>query len=294
MRGVSLLNKLLWDFDSESLGEMESELKSLLKTHQGIERLDAFVACCDRHMRPLYAQKFGCEAADLVPAGTMTIEGLTSDAIILCLAGFIDDPHREAIVRCHARGMSTTEAVYEVIDKDAVMSDLSTRVDMDTLVTDLVHRLAYLKPTSNRFPQKYIPIWNEERAKLREGLRQTDLPLTSIEEWIALLSREAVRLKERLTEGPYDEKTHQTLMDTLMKVYDRFYPDVGVGRRLSTLAFEMTDKTEMIVVLERLIVALKSGDENALDAVLNVIPEQTLIEIPIIVTDTSKEDIEEK
>lgn len=280
MRRRSLVNNLSWDFDSESLGKMESEFKVLLKTHQGIERIDAFVGCCDRHMRPLYAQKFGCDETDLVPVGMMTIEALTSEAIIFYLADFIEEYHREAVVRYHARGMSTTESVYQLIDEDVMMSDLSTRIDdVDTLVADLVHRLAYLKPTSNRFPQKYIPIWNEERAKLREGLRQTDLPMTSIEEWIALLSREVVRLKERLAEGPYDEKVHQTLMDTLMRVYDRLYPDIGMGKRLSALSFEMTDKTEMIVVLERLILALKSPDENNLESVLQVIPEQKAIPV---------------
>lgn len=274
MRGKSLVRFLSWDFNSESLVQLESALLAINKKYQRMERIEAFVDCCDQHMRPLYAEKFGCDASDLISAGTATIEVLTADAFIFYLADFIDDTHRETIVRCHARGQSTTQAVHQLIEVDAVMSYLANRIDVHRLVADLVHRLAYLKPTSDRFPQKYIPIWNEEREKMKEGLRNTDLPLTSIEEWIALLSREALNLKERLEAGPYDEKTHQTLMETLMKVYDRLYPDASFARRVSTQADDMTDKTEMILVLERLIFALKSPKQNNVESVLEVLAEQ--------------------
>ena len=105
MRGQSLSDFLAWDFDSESLHRMESELKRLLKTKRGIDRIDAFVSLSwTVTCVPVTRRSISPDAANLVPAATFSIDGLITEAIGIYLSGLIEDKHREHIVRLSCTG----------------------------------------------------------------------------------------------------------------------------------------------------------------------------------------------
>ena len=77
-----------------------------------------------------------------------------------------------------------TEAVHQLIENDVVLYNLWEKVSdgqvQNDLISDLVHRLAYLRPNDNRLRLKYLQIWIEDRQSvLRFRMRDTDLPLTS-------------------------------------------------------------------------------------------------------------------
>ena len=125
---------------------VDLEVQGLLDTLSGVELVEAVIDCVHR-----YALE---EFDDL-------------DSIAKCLrfhvwphmSSFISDEHREFIARCHARGLSTSDAVLELIQTDEAMSLLSGAGGLKELREDLVaHRLAYLKPGRARWPEN-CEVW---------------------------------------------------------------------------------------------------------------------------------------
>ena len=61
---------------------------------------------------------------------------------------FISDEHRKFIIRCHAQGMPSSAAVWELMVKDKIINRLAQKdaLGAEELRKMLIQRLAYLKP----------------------------------------------------------------------------------------------------------------------------------------------------
>ena len=196
MRALTLekLKDFDWVFCSESFSVMNSELIKVLRTRQGVERVEMFLECLREHLSKAAASYFDCEREEM-PYGVQELafsHGI--QVLTYYVMGFVEDVHRERIVRCHAQNMPTTYAVYDLIKTYPQLSRLAEddALGEERLVSLLVHRLAYLKPTSNRWPgTKDSEVWFAARKAYREAQQTLDLPYTSIEEHILVLSREA-------------------------------------------------------------------------------------------------------
>ena len=290
---------LLEYFLPESTAEMHSDLKDLFATLNDDELLEAVIERLQR-----YAVEGLDESAHTnfikykSPHILGTIREAISEELTQWLSNFISKTHREFIVRCHARGLSTSNAVWALIEEDKTMSRLSQQDAMGpyALRRELIPRLAYLKPGTARWPErKYGAIWREAREQHKQEIR--DIPLTSPMEQVALLAKHADYINEMLDDSNHSVKDVQLLTDALVKTVEALQklssieqqvpPNlsgtqlVAVLERL-TLAldapeqFALTGNTEALVgVLERLTVALKSSDHKVIAGKTESVPIDT-------------------
>lgn len=137
------------------------------------------------------------------------------------ISSFISDVHREFIVRCHARGLSTSAAVTGLMKVDETMNRLSHRNAMEQpeLREILAPRLTYLKPGSARWPEKkYGSVWRKERQEYRQVV--SDIPFTSQVEQVALLAKLAERINYELDNKVHTVKDLQSLTHSLVNTVD--------------------------------------------------------------------------
>lgn len=286
MRALTLKN-FDWVFSSETLSAMDAELRKVLKTRHGLERVESFMGTLQDHLNPAAEAYFACKIEDMPYGSRQVVEAHYIRVFAYYVMDFIDDKHREHIVRCHAQNMSTTHAVYDLIETYPEISRLAEgdALGEDDLTSLLVHRLAYLKPTANKWPaQKYGGVWDTARQAYRAAQRTMDLPYTSVEEQIRVLSREAERIIERLETGPYVEKEHQTLMDTLHKIFDRLDTTDRLPRAFTT---QLASEPQLIGVLERLTLALTSTEHVSGQVKLGEVIEKFQELVPPASTDNS-------
>ena len=169
----------------------------------------------------------------------------------------ISDEHREFVVRCHARGLSTSDAVSALIVADKTINRLAQddAMGMDAVKKLLTHRLAYLKPGSARWPeQKYGSAWREEREQHRQVV--IDIPFTSRVEQVALLAKHAERINNELDNKTHSVQDLQLLTNSLTKTMETL-------RKLSVVEEPMPvnlSGPQLVAVLERLTLALKAPD----------------------------------
>lgn len=184
------------------------------------------------------------------------------------IAGFITDEHRASIIRHHARGFSTADAVSALIQEDRTMHRLAQKdaIGEKELRELLLPRLAYLKPGTARWPEKkYGGLWREFRKAYIQELN--GIPLTSPVEQMALLAKHVERLNSALDAKRYPVKDFQALTDSLVKTLERLEKLLAVERQMADLSVP-----EFMAVLERLTLALEtpgqrialSGDTDAL------------------------------
>ena len=286
------------EFLSEKTLEVRSDLKDLFATLSGdelletvIERLQQYAVVEWGRSRDPYFNNTRS------PHMLGTIRENVSEELTEWISNFISDAHREFIVRCHARGLSTSEAVWALMEEDKTMSRLAQQDVMGTsnLRRALVTRLAYLKPGTARWPErKYGAIWREAREQHKQDIR--DIPLTAPMEQVALLAKHADHINGMLDDDNHSVKDVQLLTDALIKTVEalqKFSAVEQVPPNLSgvqltpvlerlTLAldtpeqFELTGDTEALVaVLERLTIALKSSDHKAISGKTESIPIDT-------------------
>ena len=184
------------------------------------------------------------------------------------IAGFISDEHREAIVRYHARGIPTTEAVALLITESSVMKRLAQRdaIGEKKLKELLISRLAYLKPGTARWPEKkYGTVWREERQLYTQEISNT--PFSTPAERIALLTKHAARVNHTLENKEHSVNDLQSLTQSLIKTLEsleKLSPtDQQATMNLST--------PQLTSILERFTIALEAfqqiaynGDPNAI------------------------------
>ncbi|MCG9131605.1 hypothetical protein J5I95_07990 [Candidatus Poribacteria bacterium] len=188
------------------------------------------------------------------------------------IARFISDEHREAIVRYHARGISTAEAVALLITESSVMKRLAQRdaIGEKKLKELLISRLAYLKPGTARWPEKkYGSIWQEERQLYIQEINNT--PFSTPAERIALLTKHAARVNHTLENKEHSINDLQSLTQTLTKTLESLEKLSPVDQQAS----ENVYTPQLVGILERFTVALdtfqqiaSSGDTNTLVEVM--------------------------
>ena len=174
--------------------ELKADIKKLLDTLEGEERLEAVIE---------RVQRYTVEAAGRTADSNFgSINAEQADAVrkVICMelmpyvSVFITDAHRELVVRAHAHGLSTADAALELIKQDDTMNRLAQddAVGLESLRPILIHRLSYLKPGTTRWPEaKYGSMWREAREEYRQQV--SDIPFTSKAEQAALLAKNAER-----------------------------------------------------------------------------------------------------
>ena len=199
------------------------------------------------------------------------IEGMQKiiqDELTEVIARFISDEHREAVVRYHARGLSTTEAVATLITENSIMNRLAQRdaLGEKKIKELLIPRLAYLKPGTARWPEKkYGSVWREERQQYIQEISNTSFSTPA--ERIALLAKHAARVNYTLDNKEHSVNDLQSLTQSLTKTLEsleKLSPtDQQASMNLST--------SQLPSALERFTVALEAfqqiasgGDPNAI------------------------------
>lgn len=288
----------LEDFLAERTLEVRSDLKDLFATLEGDELLEVVIERIQRYaIETLGESERENFRRYKSPHMLGTIRETFSEELTEWISNFISDAHREFIVRCHARGLATSEAVSTLIQEDKTLSRLAQTDVMGTpnLRRALVTRLAYLKPGTARWPErKYGAIWREAREQHKQDIR--DIPLTSLMEQVALLAKHADYINEILYDSNHSVKDVQVLTDSLVKTVEALQklsateqqvPPNLSGTQLITVLEKLTltldtpeqlarvGNTEALVaVLERLTIALKSADQKAIaDQTENLLPD---------------------
>ena len=179
------------------------------------------------------------------------------------LSSFISDEHRTFIVRCHARGFSTSDAVKELIRTDEALALLAEMpvLGEPQLRAFLIQRLAYLKPGSARWPEvKYGATWREAREAHKQTLR--DIRFTSQDEQTALLAKQVDRINSELERGGHSLADMQLLTNMLIKTVESL-------RKLSAAEEKQIpvnlSGAQLVGVLERLTLALKAPGQTAIE-----------------------------
>ena len=194
------------------------------------------------------------------------------DELTEVIARLISDEHREAIVRYHARGLSTTEAVATLIAENSRMNRLAQldALGEKKLKELLIPRLAYLKPGTARWPEKkYGSIWREERQQYTQEISNT--PFSTPAERIALLTKHAARVNHTLENKEHSVNDLQSLTQTLTKTLESLEKLSPADQQAS----ENLYTPQLAGILERFTVALEAfqqiastGDANALVEVM--------------------------
>lgn len=254
----------LEEFLSEKTLEVRSDLKVLFNTLQGDELLEAVIERLQRYaVEGLHESDRANFSRYKSPHMLGTIRETVSEELTGWISHFISDAHREFIVHCHARGLSTAEAVWTLVQEDKTLSRLAAPDVMgtSTLQRALVTRLAYLKPGTARWPKKkYGALWREAREQHKRDIRDT--PLTSPMEQSALLAKHVDYINETLHDKNHDVKDVQSLTDSLIKTVEAL-------QKFSVIEQQMVppndSRTQLVAVLERLTLALDTPEQFALD-----------------------------
>jgi len=272
----------------EASTELVSDLKALFSSLEGRELVDAFIARIQRNAAERVNFSDDADFYAITVDDLDYIRNLVRDGLQQFISFFILDEHREFVVRCHARGISTTKAVSDLISKDDALNRLAydDALGVKRLRDVLVHRMSYLKPGSTRWPEaKYGAMWNEERTLHKQMI--SDMPLTSPVERAALLVKHAERINEELRKENHTVKDLQILTNSLTKTVESLQKVSAVEKQVAvdpsvpkvmavlerlTLALETPgqrialsgDTDALIEGLERLTLALKSSDHKAI------------------------------
>ena len=258
---TSLQNALKDRKTHKGHAELRSDIEKLLDTADEFERVDAVIKRVQRYAVEAMGESVGSDFSYMYGEFADKIKTIIREELVLYVSDFISDTHRKFVVRCHARGMSTSQAAWELLKGDATMNRLVQKdaLGRESLQAILVHRLSYLKPGSARWPEaKYGAVWREAREKFRQQM--SDIPYTSQVEQIALLAKNAERINSALDNERNTVKDYQLLTNSLTKTLESL-------RKLSAVEEPMPAKLtepQLVGVLERLTLALKAPDQIGL------------------------------
>ena len=196
---TSLQNALQGRTIGKGRPELRSDIKELLDTLEGQERVEAVIERVQR-----YAVEATGESADsnfqlIGKSLADEIKKIIRQELAPFVSSFISDGHRELAVRAHARGLSTSDAVRALILEDRTIFRLAQddAVGAADVRTILIHRLSYLKPGTARWPEaKYGSVWREAREEYRQQV--SDIPFTSKAEQACAFSQERGTDKPRV------------------------------------------------------------------------------------------------
>ena len=128
--GASLLAELRGESTSKAYVEFRTDVSEIIDTYSGYELVDAVIERVQRYAMEEYERLIELGVDERNPD---LIDGFRSRITIelsVRLSHFITDAHREFVVCAHARGLTTSAAVLELIDEDEAMNRL---VDRDAL-----------------------------------------------------------------------------------------------------------------------------------------------------------------
>ena len=255
---------------AETYANLTANLNELFTTLEGNELVETVI----RSTQDFIAEQW-VETADTNLDGIEieTIGYMKKDIrekLTKVIARFISDEHREAIVRYHARGISTAEAVEVLITESSVMQRLAQRdaIGEKHLKQLLISRLAYLKPGTARWPEKkYGSIWREERQLYIQEINNTTFSTPA--ERIALLANHAERVNRILNNKEHSVEALRSLTQSLIKTVEsleKLSPtDQQAAMNVST--------PQLPSVLERFTVALEAFQQIAYSGKPNAIVE---------------------
>ena len=265
---TTLKAALLGDAEKIGLTELRSDVSELFKTISGHELADAVVERIQRYaletIVDIYGEDEDDDFGDISELDSYyldQIRDIVRDDLGCYISSFISDTHREFFVRAHAQGISTSDAVTELMWSDDTMNRLAHKDAMGTqgLRDALIPRVAYLKPGSARWPEKkYGAVWREAREAHRQTV--SDIPLTSKEEQMALLAKHAERTNRILEKKSLDAKEYQLLTNSLTQTLKNL-------RELSAVEIPVAENLsppQLVAVLERLTLALRTPEQNAI------------------------------
>ena len=142
-----------WEKEPAELGaELDSDLNALFDTLNGYELADAIIVRIQRYAAERADRSADDDFRDAAESEIELIQEIVEEKLLEYISRFITDSHREFIVRCHAKGVSTTHAVLELIKKDMLIARLGQKDALGgrKLGEILIHRLSYLKPGAAR------------------------------------------------------------------------------------------------------------------------------------------------
>ena len=269
---TTLKQALLGDADKIGLSELRSNVRELFKTSSGYELANAVVERVQRYALETIVEIYEEDEDDdedvdfddfskLDSYYLDQIREIVRDEMVWYISSFISNKHREFFVRAHAQGISTSDAVTELMMSDDTMNRLAQEDAMGgrELRKALIPRVAYLKPGSARWPEKkYGAVWRKAREVHRQ--RVSDIPLTSKEEQMALLAKHAERTNQLLEKKSFDAKEYQLLTNSLTQTLKNL-------RELSAVEVPVAENLsppQLVAVLERLTLALGAPDQKAI------------------------------
>ena len=260
---TSLQNALQGRMIGEGRPELKLDIKKLFDTLDGEERVEAVIERVQRYSVEAAAETVDSNFHLMGKHLADEIKKIIRQELAAYVSAFITDAHRELVVRAHARGLSTADAVRELIKQDDTMNRLAQddALGLESLRTILIHRLSYLKPGTARWPEaKYGTVWREAREEHRRQV--SDVPFTSKAEQVALLAKNAERISRALDKEEHSPKEFQMLTNALTKTLESL-------RKLSAVEQPMPvslSGPQLVGVLERLTLALKAPGQLELVA----------------------------
>ena len=258
---TSLQNALQGRIIGKGHPELRSDIKKLLDTLDGEECVEAVIERVQRYSVEATGETVDSNFHLMGKYLADEIKKIIRQELAPYVSSFISDAHRELVVRSHARGLSTADAVRELILGDRTMNRLAQEdaVGVGDLRTILIHRLSYLKPGTARWPEaKYGSVWREAREEYRQQV--SDIPFTSQVEQVALLAKNAERINRALDKEEHSPKELQMLTNSLTKTLESL-------RKLSVVDEPMPRSLsgpQLVAVLERLTFALRTPAQNQL------------------------------
>ena len=272
---VSLQDALRGDFGNGEYADLQSDLEELFNTLTGYELADAVIGRVQRYALEASGKAMVRDFSRLAPYTLDQIKEKVREELIGNLSSFISDAHREFIVRCHAQGLSTADAIVELMITDKTINRLAREDAMGLLKLRemLIPRLAYLKPGSARWPEKkYGAVWREAREAYKQAIG--NIPFTSQVEQVALLAKQADRINEALETGGHSVQDMQILTNSLVETVESLRKVSGVDEPVNLSA------PQLVGVLERLTLALRAPEQGAIDgeaaALVGVLERLTL------------------
>ncbi len=247
-----------------------ADLNQLFTTLQGDELVEAVI----RSTQDFIAEQWvGTADTNLEGVDLDTIKGMRIEIrqeLTKVIARFISDEHREVIVRHHARGLSTAEAVETLINENSVMKRLAQRdaIGEKKLKELLVSRLSYLKPGTARWPKKkYGAVWREEREQYIQEISNT--PFSTPAERIALLANHAERVNHTLKNKQHSVNDLQALTASLTQTLESLEKLSPIDQQASM----NVSTSQLPALLERLTIALEAFQQIAHNDDTNLIVE---------------------
>ena len=287
---TSLQDALQGRFAKKGAAELKSDLEGSFNTLSDHELVEAVIERVQRYVVEAWGEKADDDFSQIASYEVKEIQENIRDELKRYVSSFISDAHREFIVRCHARGLSTSDAVRELIREDEVINRLAQNDAMGPkqLKEILIHRLAYLKPSSTRWSErKYGSVWRETREEYKQAIR--DIPFTSQVEQVALLAKQADRINKALETQRLSVKEVQMLSNSLVKT-------VVSLRKLSAIDEQQIpvnlSASQLVGVLEWLTLTLKVPEQQVIggeaEELVGVLERLTLaLKIPAQRTNSS-------